>query len=300
VASELVRVAMEAGDLERAAEGREQRAAALIELADIPSAKAELVAIAKLADELRQPAQEWIAAVYRALIALLEGKLAEAESLITEARSVGERALSWSAAVAYGLQMYVLRREQGRLHEVEQLVRSSVEQYPTYPIWRCVLAQMAAELGHAAEAREALEALAADRFATLPFDEGWLVSVGLLAETASAVGDAGAASVLYELLLPYGDRVAVAYPEIGTGSVARYLGILAATMSRWDDAVRHFEDAIAMNARIGARPWLAHSQHRLAAALLAQGGPGAAEKAQLLRSQALTTYRELGMQTHAG
>jgi hypothetical protein len=56
---------------------------------------------------------------------------------------------------------------------------------------------MAAQLGYSAEARESLEALAAREFATLTFDEEWLVSVGLLAETASALGDAERAAVLY-------------------------------------------------------------------------------------------------------
>ena len=107
------------------------------------------------------------------------------------------------------------------------------------------------------------------------------------------------AAVLYELLLPYGDRVAVSYPEISTGSVARYLGLLAATMERWDDAERHFEDALEMNARIGARPWLAHTQQRLRADAPRPRRTRRHEKAQQLVSRALTTYRDLGMESYA-
>jgi DNA-binding SARP family transcriptional activator len=299
LATELVRVATEWGDLERAAEGHEQRAAALIELGDIPAAKADLTAMAKLASELRQPSQEWIAAVYGGLLALLEGDLDDAEDLIAGARRVGERALSWSASVAYGLQTYVLRYQQGRLEEVDELVRRSVEEYPTYLIWRCVLVQMAAELEHGAEAHETLDTLAADRFAKLPFDEMWLVSLGLLAEAANRLGDGERASVLHELLLPYGDRVAIAYPEITIGALARYLGLSAATAERWGDAERHFEDALDLNERIGARPWLAHTRHDYARMLLARDASGDPEKARLLLSQAETTYRELGMERRA-
>jgi len=295
LATELVLVAMETGDLERAAEGHGSRLTAQIELGEMRKAKADLTAVAKLAEELRQPSQDWLVAVYSALVALLEGELAEAEGLIAGALRLGERAQSWNAAVAYGLQLYVLRREQGRLAEVEDLVRRSVEEYPTYPIWRCVLAQMAAELGHTAEAREALEALAADRFATLPFDEGWLVSVGLLAESARALGDVERASVLFELLLPYSDRVAVSYPEISTGSVSRNLGLLATVMERWDDAERHFEEALEVNERIGARSWLARTREDYAWMLLARGKPADRDKARKLRSAAAATYRELGM-----
>jgi tetratricopeptide (TPR) repeat protein len=133
----------------------------------------------------------------------------------------------------------------------------------------------------------------------VPFDEEWLVSLGLLAEAASILGSAESAPHLYELLLPYGDRVAVGYPELCTGAVARYLGLLATTMQRWEAAERHFEDALEMNARIGARPWLAHTQYDYARMLLARDASGDPEQARLLGSQALATYRDLGMHTYA-
>jgi hypothetical protein len=86
---------------------------------------------------------------------------------------------------------------------------------------------------------------------------------------------------------------------VAVGSVARYLAILASTTSRWEDAARHFEDALEMNARMGARPWLAHTQRDYARMLIARNAPGDQEKARLLLSQALATYDELGMQAAA-
>src|SRR5262249_39938298 len=150
---------------------------------DMQGVRLELAAMARLAQELRQPAQDWFVAVHGALLALLEGRLAAAEELVAGALNMGERAQRWSTTVSYRRQVYVLRREQGRLEEVHELVRQSVNEYTTYPVWRCVLAQTAAELGRDAEARDALEVLAQDDFAGLPFDEEWLVSMSLLAET---------------------------------------------------------------------------------------------------------------------
>jgi hypothetical protein len=190
-------------------EGHQERLESLLELGDVIGAKRELEAMGRLAQEIRQPSLDWLVSVYRALLALLEGRLADAERLISQARSQGERAESWSAGVTYGLQVFLLRREQGRLGEIQDLVRRSAERYATYPIWRCVLARVAAESGHESEARAALEALARDRFASLPFDEEWLVGMGLLAETAAALADPAPAPALYELLLPYRDRVAI-------------------------------------------------------------------------------------------
>ena len=241
--------------------------------------------MARLARELRQPSHDWLVTVYRALFALLEGALADAEAWIAEARSLGERAQSWNATVTYRLQLYVLRREQGRLAEVEDLVRRSVAEYTDVPDLALRAGALRRGGGTAEAARDAFDRLAADGFAELPFDEEWLVSLGFLAETTWTLGDPGSAAVLYEQLLPYGDRVAVSYPEISTGAVARPLGMLAATMERWEDAGRHFEPALELNGRIGARPWLAHTQREYARMLHVRDAPGDAERAQRLASR---------------
>ncbi len=89
-ATELLQVAMEGGDLERIADGHENRLTVCIELGDIAGAKAELVALAKLAADLRQPSHDWITAAYQAMLALLEGELADAERSIETARGMGE------------------------------------------------------------------------------------------------------------------------------------------------------------------------------------------------------------------
>jgi DNA-binding CsgD family transcriptional regulator len=50
-----------------------------------------------------------------------------------------------------------------------------------------------------------------------------------------------------------------------------------------------------MNATMGARSWLAHTQHDYATMLLARNQPGDSEQAAGLWQDALTTARELGM-----
>jgi class 3 adenylate cyclase/tetratricopeptide (TPR) repeat protein len=298
IARELVQVARQARDFERAVEGYDLHLAASIELGDLTAAYADLGAMTSLAEELRQPAQRWIVTVYRALLALLEGRLEEADPLITQTRSLGERALGWNAAATYGLQLYLLRREQGRVQEVEELVRGAATDNPTYLIWRCVLANLLAELGSIDEARTELEALAADHFGRLPFDEEWEVSVCLLAETAARLGDRPRAATLYDRLLPYAHKVAVSYPEISLGPISRFLGVLATATARWDDAERHFRDSLGLSARIGARPSLAHAQTDYARMLLDREGPSGADQAGVLLDQAMATYRDLGMSSH--
>jgi DNA-binding SARP family transcriptional activator len=298
LALELIDVALQAGDIERAVEGYEIHLESSIELGDMSSAYADLEAMATLAEQLRQPAQAWLVAVFHTLVALLEGRFGQAEQLIAETRSLGERALRWSAAASYGLQLYVLRREQGRVAEVEELVRRAARENPTYPIWRCVLANMLAELGRIAEAATEFEALAVDGFGRLPFDEEWEVSTCSLAEAAVRLGDSARAATLYGLLLPYADRVAISFPEISLGPISRFLGILASTTRDNDAAASHFEHALALSERIGARPWLAHTQDDYAQMLVRRQEPGDAEKARKLVGRARAAYLELGMNEH--
>jgi tetratricopeptide (TPR) repeat protein len=82
--------------------------------------------------------------------------------------------------------------------------------------------------------------------------------------------------------------------EITIGAVSRQLGALAAAMSEFDAAERHFEHALGLNARMGARPWLGHTQHDFARILLARGGPGDRERAEQLPDQALATFSRAG------
>ena len=73
------------------------------------------------------------------------------------------------------------------------------------------------------------------------------------------------------------------------------LGLLATTLGRWEDAERHFETALEVNERIGARSWLAHTRHDYAQMLTKRDGPGDAERARRLMSEARSAYRELGI-----
>jgi tetratricopeptide (TPR) repeat protein len=154
-------------------------------------------------------------------------------------------------------------------------------------------------LGRIPEARRELERFAGGNFSLLPFDQEWLYGMSLLAETSALVDDVDSAAALYVLLAPWGAFNAVDVGEGFRGSISRYLGILSATTSRWDDANRHFEYALEMNRQMGARPWLALTQHDYARMLLARNGLEDRQRAREVLRQALAEYHELGMQGYA-
>jgi tetratricopeptide (TPR) repeat protein len=226
---------------------------------------------------------------------LLEGRFDDYEHLAQEALAIGQSLENESTAGIFGMQMFTLRREQGRLREVEPLLRHFV-QTEGARAWRPGLALIYTELGLSVEATSEFESLAQHDFADLPRDSNWLVSLTYLADICTSLGDRTRASTLYELLLPYFHiNVLFANASACYGSASRYLGALAAIMARWDDAERHFEDALAMNSAMGARPWLAHTQYQYARMLLARDQAGDSEKAATLLKEALATARELGM-----
>src|SRR4029453_11488952 len=76
---------------------------------------------------------------------------------------------------------------------------------------------------------------------------------------------------------------------------ARYLGILATTRGRLDDAERGLRGAPDMNRRMGASPWVGHTLADLAAALLRRGRPDDLAAAQAHLDDALAPGGALEM-----
>jgi DNA-binding SARP family transcriptional activator/tetratricopeptide (TPR) repeat protein len=299
LATELCEVATRSGDKERLQAGHQLRIVAELMLGDFQGAEEDVAAASRVAEELRQPAQLWDACAARAMMALASGRFAEAEELIPQALALGERALPLGAIPIYHLQRYALSDFRGDVREHESGIEDLAAEYPARPVFRCVFVHLCARLDRLDDARRELEALAADDFSVVPFDQEWLYSMSLLAETSAILGDRGSAGALYGLLAPWATFSAADLAEGFRGSISRYLGLLAATLGRHAEAAAHYEDALAMNEAMGARPWLAHTQRDFAQTLVARDEPGDRERAQELLDAALATYRELGMESYA-
>jgi tetratricopeptide (TPR) repeat protein len=268
-------------------------------LGDIPGAHADLAAMTRIADELRQPVQLWQVCIARAMLALGLGKLSEGKELVAEALELGERPHPEMAIPAHRVQWYTLCELSGTPEKAESAIVDLVADYPKRPVFRCVLAHLHARLGRADEAQQELAELARDGFSALPFDQEWLYGMSLLAETAATLRDTDVAMALYPLLKPWEALNAADHPEAMRGSVSRHLGLLSAVLERLDQASAHYEAAVSMNTKMGARPWLAGTQDDYAMTLLARGAPGDSKRASQLRDAARATYRELGMSTQA-
>ncbi len=268
----------------------------LLELGDMPAAEVAIDEHACLVEERQRPFELCAFAAWRAMRALMQGRFADSERFAQEAFALGQRLQTDNAAGVFGLQMFTLRREQGRLKELEPIVRYFVQQHSEAAAWRPGLALIYSELGHTKEALAEFEHLAQHNFIDIPRDALWMTCLTYLVDVCTFLGDRARAATLYQLLLPYAGRtVVIGFSVACYGALFRYLGALAATLGRWDEAAQHFEDALAMNTRMEAWPWLAHTQYQYAIMLLARDRVGDGEKARELLSAALATARELGM-----
>src|SRR5215217_6460638 len=262
IADELIAVAEQVEDTERAYAGHEYRFHALLEAGDAATARQAFEAMTRIAGELRQPAQLWFAGVNRAKLALFEGRFDDADALIRAAFELGQQDWTANPRMAFDLQTYQLNRERGLLSEMVDVVERAVAEHPTYPVLSYVLLDVDTELGREDQARAAFDRLAAEGF-PLYLEMQWLFGMSLLPEVCRYLDDPEGADAVYARLRPFGHLNATLPPELCRGPVSRGLGILAATMARWSEAVEHFEVALRMNAELGARPWLAHTQYEL-------------------------------------
>jgi tetratricopeptide (TPR) repeat protein len=195
-----------------------------------------------------------------------------------------------------GIHMFTIRREQGRLNQLAPIMKLIAANNPQSSAWQPGLALIYSTLGMREESWGIFDALAVDRFAMLPQDSLWVATLTYLSETCAYLGDADRAATLYQLLLPYDGRaVVVGGATACYGAAARYLGMLAATMSNWETAERHFLGAIDLDASMEAWPWLGHSRYEYSAMLLRRGRAGDRQRAAALLDESLDAAQDMGM-----
>jgi tetratricopeptide (TPR) repeat protein len=179
---------------------------------------------------------------------------------------------------------------------MEPAAKDVVGSYPWLPGWRTGLALIYAELDNGAEARAHFEELAGQDFTDLPRDGNWLGAVALSSLVCSYLRDVRRAGALFDLLSPYADRVVVVHTGcFSLGSASTFLGVLAATLGRFDEAQRAFEKGLRANEYLRAGPMTALTLIQHAAMLTSRNGPGDALRAQELLLKASQLTHDLAM-----
>jgi DNA-binding winged helix-turn-helix (wHTH) protein/tetratricopeptide (TPR) repeat protein len=234
--------------------------------------------------------------VFRATLAIMQGRFVEAERERSALSAEAHKIQSGNTLHALDLQLFGLRYLQGRVAEVLPLIRTTQADNPGFAsLAHAVLAISLASTGLSDEAHAAIEELAATGFSNLPHDGGWLVSLTFVSEALFLLESPRHAREIYTLLEPFADRNALWVRCYCGGAVPRYLGQLATLLGDYDAASRHFETALQRNREMKAAPFVALTEHDHACMLARQATPSRNSRAMELLASAIRTAEKLDM-----
>jgi hypothetical protein len=268
-ATEMLTSARKAGDLELELQAHAWLAVDLLESGDRDAVDAQMQSFVAGAERLRQPLFTWHATIWDSMCALLAGDLEHAEDLAADALAIG--AGSITARDYHAVQTLAIRREDGRMAELDAGIRRLGDSYAARPVWRAALAMLEWESGHAEEAQRHLDVLSDSGFANVPLDGDWLTTMALAADVCAGLGDEPTATIIHEQLLPYAQaNVVIGLGAVCLGSVATFVGRLAATIGDKREATQLFEQGLVSNSALRAPLCVARTELEYARLL----GPG--------------------------
>jgi len=237
------------------------RFAALVEAGRIREADAVHAVCTDLARNLGQGIPVWSEAFTRAGRALLAGEWEATEAAAAEQFEIGSRLGHADAELFYGVLVFGVRFDQGRLDEIADMVREAGSGDGVADGLEGLWGITACAIGEDDEARRILDSMAANGFVNLPRHQSWSSMLWAASLIAAHLGDTERAAELYDLFTPCSARLV--YPGLHVfDSVASVLGLLAAALGRAEDAERHFDVAEQLEASIPAPALLARTRAR--------------------------------------
>jgi tetratricopeptide (TPR) repeat protein len=293
VAGDMIAAAEAAGDREAVLQGRNWRVVDLLELGRLREAAAEIDAYDALADAVALPHFRWYVPLWRATLALLAGRWAEARELAERALALARQADDPNGPLFVGIQRALGLYAQRRVGELDRarLVEGAAAS-PAAAEWLAYLPLIDAETGATEDARRLVYKLARDGGSALAMDANWHGAC-ILAEAAVLVTDREAGAALYALLEPHARLFPVVARAVAClGSAEYYVGRLAGLLGRHDEALARLRRAVAENERAGAGPHAAAALLRLGETLT-HGGEQ--ESARDVLQQAARRADELDM-----
>ena len=268
----------------------------LIRVGDAPGLRRLLDQVLRLSGPSFSLYGQAIAQCAEALVATGEGRFGEAETWAAKALETGRRFSEAQAVTAFGMQMFCLRREQGRLREALPMLQHFMRTMPKSQTWQPGLMLLYAELDMRTECRAEFNNLPWHRLSTAPSGAATMTVVMFAAEACCYLGDAARAAQLYPYLQGHaGTNLVADTPGPNLGAADRVLGNLATVMAQWELAEKHYEAALVHDRKSGAQVWLTHSRYDYAVMLQRRAQPGDADRARALLADALIESTALGM-----
>lgn len=275
---ELERLTLATGDIWRSMWATGSRVRVLLEFGDLAAARETVARHRQRSMDFRFLLFRFQCDVFDAILALADGRFDDAERSIEDAERLGADEPTLPSAGIYGLQMFLIRREQGRLEEMRPTLHLLRSVSSSQPVWRPGLALAYAELGLRDEARQILASLAPDGFRSVPRDNLWPIALSFLADTCLILEDTSHAAPLLTELDRFAGRTLAAGFSACVGPADRLRAGMAELIGNPDLADAAAVDALALVERSGAPVWrsrLQEMQSWIAARRSQAGGPAA-------------------------
>jgi DNA-binding CsgD family transcriptional regulator len=269
---------------------------AAYQLLNLEAVDAEILQIAQLAESTQLPLARWHLLRQQASRAALAGQFAVARDRSWEAHRLAARLQDPSGAgLSYAFAV-CLAMTRGDAAEIPADFFDFAAAAPQIPIITAGLARALLSVGRTDEARAVYDTLrglpaAGDQ------DTRTLGALTQIMDVILTFQDTEVAQATYDLFYPHiADSGATGTGVVFlSGSLHWPLGRLAALLGRTGDAVGHYQSAVTINARIGARPFVALARLDWADALRARAARGDLPQALDLARQAALEADRLDM-----
>ncbi len=213
----------------------------------------------------------YVGANHEAMMAFHRADLERCEELAEQCLDMAADLPGDDGTGAFGLRMFMIRREQDRLEALAPMIRQLVADNPADSFWTPGLALLLIETGDDDRAAELLTDLA-PHIADIPKDALWATVMVLLTETAVQLGDRVASALLREQLAPFaGDCLVGGAAQFCFGSTDRYLGMLSLVMGQLAEAEEQLAAALEADVAGGSALWSNESRLWLSRVRRAQG-----------------------------
>ena len=305
ISRELIRIGIESGDQELEMRGHALQFTVVFELGRILEARKALDRHRQLAECSRDPFEGWVNLVWQAALALHEGSFDDAERLSRAAydlvgKTPGPHNEDLYGPVSFLAQTILIDEGRGKLLLDPTSVKHYESNYQEASTWRVAWLGQLTNLDRVEAVQRELDLIMAHGLDDFDRNAFWLPSMSYVADAIELVGQVKYAEILYPLLLPFWHHN-VSSSHLGSrGSVSRYLGLLASTLGRWDEAEQHFQGALEQNLRMRARPYIARTKYDWARLLARREDADCLERATKLLQEALEDAIELGMMELVG
>jgi DNA-binding SARP family transcriptional activator/tetratricopeptide (TPR) repeat protein len=214
----------------------------------------------------------WRLSVADEMLAMVDGRLDDAERAATAGLSVWGDEPDADAQFGYAGQLLALRMQQGRAEEAVDVLRAVQHERPDLGLTACSAPAFLLDAGAADAGRRSYREIADDAFAAVPGNSLFDVTVAVLADAAWQTGDTTSIDVLVELAAPLtGQFVTLPGAGLFFGAGSHAVGLVAAVAGDDEAAIEHLAVAADDARSIGADRWACYSDIARAVVLRRRG-----------------------------